>query len=140
MARIGPGDHFGELALITDAPRTATVTAVTSLRCYVIAFWDFRRFAKENPDSMWKLLENVAVLLHRRARATSAYLSPFQLTSKSTHLNLTGASTTAVGSFATRPGRVAAELGTARASRHGRDPSKTSGVPGGRPGAREEER
>ncbi len=74
VALIGPGDHFGELALITDAPRTATVTAVTSLRCYVIAFWDFRRFAKQNPDFMWKLLENLAALLtaerERRERAS----------------------------------------------------------------------
>ena len=38
VARIGPGDHFGELALITDEARTATVTAATNLRCYQIAF------------------------------------------------------------------------------------------------------
>jgi CRP-like cAMP-binding protein len=73
VARIGPGDHFGELALITEEARTATVTAVTRLRCHVIAFWDFRRFAKENPDVSWKLLQHLATLLtverERRARA-----------------------------------------------------------------------
>ena len=73
VARLGPGDHFGELALITEDVRTATVTAATRLRCYVIAFWDFRRFATDNPDVAWKLLQHLAGLLvadrERRARA-----------------------------------------------------------------------
>lgn len=74
VARLGPGDHFGELALITEDVRTATVTAHTRLRCHVIAFWDFRRFASENPDVAWKLLQHLAGLLvanrQRQARAT----------------------------------------------------------------------
>ena len=74
VARLGPGDHFGELALITEDARSATVTAVTRLRCHVIAFWDFRRFARDNPDVAWKLLQHVARLLtserERRARAS----------------------------------------------------------------------
>ncbi len=76
VARIGPGDHFGELALISEAARTATVTAVTRLRCHVIAFWDFRKFARDNPDVAWKLLQHLADLLAgervRRARAALA--------------------------------------------------------------------
>jgi CRP-like cAMP-binding protein len=74
VARIGPGGHFGELALITEAARTATVTAETRLRCHVIAFWDFRKYAKDNPDVSWKLLQHLAGLLtterERRARAS----------------------------------------------------------------------
>ncbi len=73
VSRIGPGDHFGELALISEDARMATVTAATPLRCHVIAFWDFRKFVKENPDVSWKLLQHVAGLLvterDRRARA-----------------------------------------------------------------------
>ena len=80
VALIGPGDHFGELALIREDARTATVTAVTRLRCYVIAFWDFRKFAKQNPDVSWKLLQHLAALLvgdrERRARAVSVGLRP----------------------------------------------------------------
>jgi CRP-like cAMP-binding protein len=63
VATIGPGDHFGELALISERERTATVTAETELRCLEIPFWDFRDFAMANPDVMWKLLQHVVDLL-----------------------------------------------------------------------------
>ena len=74
VAKIGPGDHFGELALISEGERTATVTATTRLRCLVIAFWDFRRFAKENPDVSWALLQHLAGLL--AGSATVAHAPP----------------------------------------------------------------
>jgi CRP/FNR family transcriptional regulator, cyclic AMP receptor protein len=63
VGTMGPGDHFGELAMITESERTATVEAVTSMRCQTIQFWRFRAFAKKNPDVMWKLLQHVAGLL-----------------------------------------------------------------------------
>src|SRR4029453_2277924 len=44
VARLGPGSHFGEVALISDRVRTATVTAVTDLHCYVMTLWAFRSF------------------------------------------------------------------------------------------------
>ena len=71
VARLGPGDHFGELALISEGTRAATVTAETRLECLEITFWDFRRVAKTSPDITWKLLQHVAGLLveERVARA-----------------------------------------------------------------------
>ncbi len=74
VAKLGPGDHFGELALISEQVRSATVTADGPLQCLVMAFWDFRRFAKENPDVTWKLLQHLVGVLteerNRRAQAT----------------------------------------------------------------------
>jgi CRP-like cAMP-binding protein len=65
VASLGPGDHFGELALVTESERTATVTAKTELRLLEIPFWDFRDFAHANPDVTWKLLQHVVALLQR---------------------------------------------------------------------------
>jgi len=74
VAKLGPGDHFGELALISEQVRSATVTAEGHLQCLVMAFWDFRRFATENPDVTWKLLQHLVGVLteerNRRAQAT----------------------------------------------------------------------
>jgi CRP-like cAMP-binding protein len=73
VARLGPGGHFGELALITESTRTATVTALTPLRCLELTAWDFRETAKEHPDITWKLLQHVvAVLLEERVRTSRA--------------------------------------------------------------------
>jgi CRP/FNR family cyclic AMP-dependent transcriptional regulator len=71
LAHLGPGDHFGELALITKRERSATVTAETPMRCFEIRFWDFRDFAHDNPDVMWKLLQHVAELLSAADREAS---------------------------------------------------------------------
>jgi CRP-like cAMP-binding protein len=65
VGTIGPGDHFGELALVTESARTATVTAATELRLLEIPFWDFRDFAHANPDVTWKLLQHVVAVLQR---------------------------------------------------------------------------
>src|SRR5215208_3393241 len=55
-----PGDHFGEIALIDEGPRSATVTASTDLRCRGMAAWEFRSFVQEHPEVAWPLLETLA--------------------------------------------------------------------------------
>jgi CRP-like cAMP-binding protein len=66
VGRLGPGDHFGELALILERERRATVTAVEPVRAVAMAAWNFRKFVHENPDVAWKLLQHVAGLLEDR--------------------------------------------------------------------------
>jgi len=60
---VGPGDYFGELAMITRKERGATVTAKTATRCLVISFIDFRQFVQQNGDVAWKLLEHLAAVI-----------------------------------------------------------------------------
>jgi CRP-like cAMP-binding protein len=64
LARIGPGSYFGEVALISDRVRTATVTAATDMRCLVMMLTDFRAFVRSDAEVAWKLLEHVGMLLH----------------------------------------------------------------------------
>jgi CRP-like cAMP-binding protein len=63
VRQLGPGDHFGELALISQRVRSATVTADGPMRCLAMRSWDFRTFANENPDVIWKLLQYVVELI-----------------------------------------------------------------------------
>ena len=57
---LGPGDHFGEIALIDEGPRSATVTATTDLQCRGLASWEFKAFVQEHPEVAWPLLETLA--------------------------------------------------------------------------------
>jgi CRP-like cAMP-binding protein len=54
---LGPGDYFGEMALIDRSYRSATITAETQLRCLLFTAWVFRPFAIAHPESAWALLE-----------------------------------------------------------------------------------
>ena len=56
----GPGDYFGEVALIADIDRTATITAETDLTCYGMTSWDFRPLVEGNAAIAWKMLQVMA--------------------------------------------------------------------------------
>jgi CRP/FNR family cyclic AMP-dependent transcriptional regulator len=55
--RLGPGDYFGEVALLNQSVRTATVTAQTELRCYGLTSWEFRPLVETHGSIAWKLLQ-----------------------------------------------------------------------------------
>ena len=64
---LGPNDFFGEIALIDEGKRMATITATTELVCYGLTFWDFRPLVESNGVIGWKLLQQMAKLF-RAAR------------------------------------------------------------------------
>jgi CRP/FNR family transcriptional regulator, cyclic AMP receptor protein len=55
-----PGDYFGEIALIDEGARMATITATSDLACYGVTFWDFRPLVEQNGVIGWKLLQSMA--------------------------------------------------------------------------------
>jgi CRP/FNR family transcriptional regulator, cyclic AMP receptor protein len=57
---LGPGDFFGEIALVTDVPRTATVTTTSPVLALVITDRAFRELLREQPEIQGKVLEAVA--------------------------------------------------------------------------------
>ena len=60
IARLKAGDSFGEVALIDDGARTATVTADTDMVCYGMSFWEFRPIVESSSQIAWKLLQALA--------------------------------------------------------------------------------
>jgi CRP/FNR family cyclic AMP-dependent transcriptional regulator len=67
-ATLGPGDFFGEIALVDEGTRSATIIAATDLRCYGLTAWEFRPFVEEHPQVAWPLLKTLARRL-RKAQA-----------------------------------------------------------------------
>jgi CRP/FNR family cyclic AMP-dependent transcriptional regulator len=59
-ATLGPGDYFGEIALIDEGTRSATITAATDLLCYGLTVWEFKPFVEEHPEVAWALLQTLA--------------------------------------------------------------------------------
>ena len=53
---LGPGDYFGEVALIDEGSRSATITAKTDVKCYGLTPWQFRPLVEENASIAWPLL------------------------------------------------------------------------------------
>jgi CRP-like cAMP-binding protein len=70
-ARLKPGDHFGEIALIDEGARTATVIAATDLACWGLTLWEFGPLVRENGEIGWKLLQALAAMFRDAARGAT---------------------------------------------------------------------
>jgi CRP/FNR family transcriptional regulator, cyclic AMP receptor protein len=74
--RLGPGDYFGEVAVIDQRERSATVTAATELRCHRLASSEFRRFAESDVRFTWPLLQAMAKRLRAAEGTADSRLPP----------------------------------------------------------------
>jgi len=66
--KLGPGDSFGEMALLDHEGRSATITADTDVTLASIPEWNFKPFLKEHPEVAYRLLQT----LSRRIRQAEA--------------------------------------------------------------------
>jgi CRP-like cAMP-binding protein len=64
--KLGVGDYFGEIALIDDGIRSATVKADSDLKCWGLTSWEFRPLVEQNAAMAWGLLK---VMAHRLREA-----------------------------------------------------------------------
>jgi CRP/FNR family cyclic AMP-dependent transcriptional regulator len=71
-AKLGPGDFFGEIALLDGGPRTATVTAETAVKLLGLTEWVFRGLLQEHPAIAVKTLQAMAGRLRSATKAATA--------------------------------------------------------------------
>lgn len=60
LGTLGPGSSFGEVALVDEGPRSASVTAETELHCWGLSAWEFRPLAETNATVAWNLARIIA--------------------------------------------------------------------------------
>ncbi len=73
---LGAGDHFGEIALIDEGERMATITATTDLVCHGLTYWEFRPLVHDNGPIAWKLLQSMAKMLRSAQQTANAAGDP----------------------------------------------------------------
>ncbi|MFN2484498.1 MAG: cyclic nucleotide-binding domain-containing protein [Candidatus Limnocylindria bacterium] len=65
LGELGPGEFFGELALIEDHARTASVVALEETECLLIVAWEFSALLKEHPQIAVPIMRALIARLHR---------------------------------------------------------------------------
>jgi CRP/FNR family cyclic AMP-dependent transcriptional regulator len=66
LARLGPGDFFGEMSVIDGLPRVAQVVATTDIRCLALATWEFERLVLNHPTIGLAILRGLSARLRSR--------------------------------------------------------------------------
>ena len=70
VAVLVPGEFFGEMSVLDNAPRSANVIAIDDVECLVLTAWDFKSKLKAYPDIALELLP----VLVKRFRETNETL------------------------------------------------------------------
>jgi CRP-like cAMP-binding protein len=67
--KLGPGDHFGEMAMLDHQGRSATVTAASDLVLAAVPEWGFKPFLQDHPEVTYRLLETLSRRLREAEKA-----------------------------------------------------------------------
>jgi SulP family sulfate permease len=78
IATLAPGTLFGEMALLSNAPRAASVVAQTPVRCLRLDLADLEVLRSEHPDASWHLLTAIALQIELNLRLTNAALESYE--------------------------------------------------------------
>ena len=76
------GDYFGEIALIDEGARMATITASSELVCYGLTLWEFRPLVQANGEIGWKLMQTLARELRAAEQALASARTPQVVSSR----------------------------------------------------------
>lgn len=64
LRTLGAGEFFGELGILQQHPRTATVTAIDEMTCVLLPAWEFRSLLREHPEMAVPMVETLVARLH----------------------------------------------------------------------------
>ena len=68
VGELHPNDFFGELSLIEEEPRSASVVAADESECLLFPAWEFRALLEEHPQIAVPIMRALIERLHRRER------------------------------------------------------------------------
>ena len=74
VATLTEGNVFGEMALLLENPRNATIVAAEATECFTLVRWDFKTLATESPELLWNMLEIMAERLAEADKSVEANL------------------------------------------------------------------
>jgi CRP-like cAMP-binding protein len=58
--KLGPGDSFGEMAMLDEKGRSATVTALTDMKLVSVPHWEFKDFLTAHPEVAYRMLQTMS--------------------------------------------------------------------------------
>jgi CRP-like cAMP-binding protein len=71
LSKLGPGQFFGEMALLDGQPRSADVVALEPSRCLAMSSWSFNGIVSEHPKMALKMLQEFVRRLRMNAQNIS---------------------------------------------------------------------
>ena len=71
IGSVTAGDFFGELALIEEHPRSASVIADTEVECLLFPAWEFTALLQEHPEIAVPIMRVLIERLHKREHHTA---------------------------------------------------------------------